>query len=1103
MTADTLERRLTSLEHAVGELGTRLREVERRVTPATEETTRPDEQPKAVLHAEAPKSTPTEASLPESTPRARTMPPPLPGAGDAAGAERGSRWASVVTGWGEMHAPTEPGADAPPLGSGAELPPAQDRVDDSGRSEQMPVAATSQGTTPSALAYEPAAPAVAASSVARREAGTLERSLGGKWAAWLGALVMVVGAGLGLKFAYDQGWLGGLPAWVRLTLWAAASLAMVGAGEVVLRRIGRAASAGVFAAGLGSLFAVAYSGHAYFNLYSPAAAFALTILAALLGAGVAARARLLSIGVLTLLGGHLAPLVIGGDVKSLTPFLAYLVALQVVGLAMAGLGGGRWWALRWLSLAAAGAWALTAAQASDGVPVELMVFALVTAGLAMAELVVSAIRRTIGTASEGDGSAGPGQMEVYLTAAGLLGAGLAYAHAPFGWTPFLVGAMAAAAGLAMASRAMAGLAARRGGDAVLTRLDAMMRAQALSVAALGLFHGLPTPWHLASGAAAGVLLGVFTRLRTAGPGRHFSGIAAVLLPVGAAARYAIGVWGLAELPQGFVGLEPALTGLAYAGAAWAALLLAGRREDNLAPPVILSTLPALAFVPLAFAVSTPAVGVAITLGLAWAWAVVARVGGAARYLPGAHAGGVLGLSGLLWALFVAVGPRLSADYSGAAELLLFNPTAITGLLLAASVVLIPRLVPDKPSDDGGAPSSRLTLSAAAVGLIVVLAVGLLEVDRAVLRAGGLVWGLEPMLARAAMSVAWFSACVMAWGLIARRNAQALHTSAVLAVMGAVAATLTLMASLGARGVTPVGNAVVVLALVSLASAGLYGRLLRQRPGAGAPAAVLAGGVLVLAGGAVELFRYAAQQSPAAVAGFPAGWAAVLLLTPWAAAVGVGGLWAARKWARDLPMYPALTTAATALLLLTACKALLLDAVLPWVAGLARYGTPLANLQLAACVSALAGLLACAWLRHTDGRGLPRSTRVAGIVISAALAFLASNAEAARCLTALGRAMGVADVRLFVLAGYSVWWALLALGAVIAGFRWRLAGLRYAGLSLFALTLLKVVTLDLAGAGQGWRVLSFIGLGAVLLATSVLYAKLAPLLLPREESEATR
>ena len=80
---------------------------------------------------------------------------------------------------------------------------------------------------------------------------------------------------------------------------------------------------------------------------------------------------------------------------------------------------------------------------------------------------------------------------------------------------------------------------------------------------------------------------------------------------------------------------------------------------------------------------------------------------------------------------------------------------------------------------------------------------------------------------------------------------------------------------------------------------------------------------------------------------------------------------------------------------------------------------------------------------------------------------------------------------------SIYWALFAVAAIVAGFRLRIAGLRYFGLVLLAVSLLKVVGFDLSEIGRGYRILSFIGLGGLLLATSVVYGKLSPILLKQE------
>jgi uncharacterized membrane protein len=84
---------------------------------------------------------------------------------------------------------------------------------------------------------------------------------------------------------------------------------------------------------------------------------------------------------------------------------------------------------------------------------------------------------------------------------------------------------------------------------------------------------------------------------------------------------------------------------------------------------------------------------------------------------------------------------------------------------------------------------------------------------------------------------------------------------------------------------------------------------------------------------------------------------------------------------------------------------------------------------------------------------------------------------------------------------SVVWSLYALGCVAAGFAVRAAGLRYFGLALFALTVGKVMLVDLQSLETGYRILSCLGIGLVLLGTSVLYGKLSPLLLREPEPPA--
>jgi hypothetical protein len=76
-------------------------------------------------------------------------------------------------------------------------------------------------------------------------------------------------------------------------------------------------------------------------------------------------------------------------------------------------------------------------------------------------------------------------------------------------------------------------------------------------------------------------------------------------------------------------------------------------------------------------------------------------------------------------------------------------------------------------------------------------------------------------------------------------------------------------------------------------------------------------------------------------------------------------------------------------------------------------------------------------------------------------------------------------------GFSIWWGVYAIATLALGFARRSAAVRYAGLALLVLTLAKVMTVDMAEVRYVYRVLSLLGVGLLLVATSVGYAKLAP------------
>jgi uncharacterized membrane protein len=72
--------------------------------------------------------------------------------------------------------------------------------------------------------------------------------------------------------------------------------------------------------------------------------------------------------------------------------------------------------------------------------------------------------------------------------------------------------------------------------------------------------------------------------------------------------------------------------------------------------------------------------------------------------------------------------------------------------------------------------------------------------------------------------------------------------------------------------------------------------------------------------------------------------------------------------------------------------------------------------------------------------------------------------------------------------YSAWFLLAGAALLVMGFRRRSALLRWQGLVLLAVTICKVFLLDTSTLSQGYRIVSFLALGALLLAVSFAYQR---------------
>ncbi len=81
-----------------------------------------------------------------------------------------------------------------------------------------------------------------------------------------------------------------------------------------------------------------------------------------------------------------------------------------------------------------------------------------------------------------------------------------------------------------------------------------------------------------------------------------------------------------------------------------------------------------------------------------------------------------------------------------------------------------------------------------------------------------------------------------------------------------------------------------------------------------------------------------------------------------------------------------------------------------------------------------------------------------------------------------------DYQMYAQFTYSAFFMLFGAALLALGFWRRAAFLRWQGLVLLAVSIAKVFTVDVSALSQGYRILSFLGLGALLLAVSFVYQR---------------
>ena len=515
--------------------------------------------------------------------------------------------------------------------------------------------------------------------------GGFERAIGLRLAGWAGAGIVVFGLVLGAKYAYDAGLVGLIPAGVRLALLFAAGAAFVATGEWVYRRVGVVPAAGLFASGIATLFVASFSGHAALGVYGETAALVLMGLTAVAGAAVAVRGKLVSVALLSLAGGHLAPLILGGGPGEVVVLLAYVLALQAATLVAAWRGRGpRWWAARWAALAANAGWVawLLAGAAVAGT---VVAFAAAYAAAFVGEVVVSVRGRTesaaAAAASSDDETAAAGATFVIAVAAGLVVATLVGLDHVAG-----VGRAGLLVAYAVAYFA-AGFAVPTG---VLRSTFHAVAAATVAVAVPVALTGASVVVAWGGMAAAFGVVGKRANDRVARAASVVAWVAGVAYLVLAASE-SIPAGALAG-PTTFGLAIPASVAAGWAltvvGITVARLLAATTQDEGVKAGRLLAVMAGLVWA-VASVTGLPPAGATVAL-LAYAWLVVAVTPALRPLWPTGHALAALLLATAKWALVDLLAERVDGGWSAQrlAYLPAFNPITLLGSLLLGSILAV-------------------------------------------------------------------------------------------------------------------------------------------------------------------------------------------------------------------------------------------------------------------------------------------------------------------------------------------------------------------------------------------------------------------------------
>lgn len=153
-----------------------------------------------------------------------------------------------------------------------------------------------------------------------------EARVGKRWMTWLGGLLLIVSAGLFIKYAVDRQWMG--PA-QRVILAIAVGIVLLVLGGMAAKRKMRALGLGLTGTGLAILYTALYGAGVHFELVPRPMAFGGMVLVTITGMGLAVLHDAMAIAVLAVLGGFLTPVMLSTGEDARDALFGYLLLLDL------------------------------------------------------------------------------------------------------------------------------------------------------------------------------------------------------------------------------------------------------------------------------------------------------------------------------------------------------------------------------------------------------------------------------------------------------------------------------------------------------------------------------------------------------------------------------------------------------------------------------------------------------------------------------------------------------------------------------------------------------------------------------------------------------